>query len=433
MAISSEGKTECPYHGYTDVVRDGSLLDYQIQARPNYYYRELREKSPIHYDERLGMYLVSRYEDLQTIIADPVTFSSELGYTEQYAKGFKDEFKRILIEKGGGFFPDAIKTDPPYHTRIRRLLEKAFTAQRVALLEPRIEEIIRDVIAEVGERGEADGVSDIAAPITIRFIVEQLGLGQVEEKKIQDWSYAVVAQAGRMQTREQMIHNAELICELQQFLIAEIRDRESTQRDDMISDLVHATDEDGNRLTFEEIVSLARALLVAGNETTTTAISHLLVLLATQPNVADELYRNSDDNRYLLRFTEELLRWEPPSRGLTRMTTREVDVGGIRVPERAHLLLLWASGNDMETVFPSPRTFDVSRKNVMRHLSFGGGAHRCVGAALARLEIKLTAREIIRQLDDIRLSIPVGELKFVPTIATHPLAALPMTFKKRKQ
>lgn len=432
MTISDNSKAECPYHGYMDVVKDGSLLDYQIQARPNDYYRELRERSPIHYDERLGMYLVSRYEDLQTVVSDPVTFSSELGYTEQYAKGFKEEFKSILIAKGGGFFPDAIKTDPPYHTKIRRLLEKAFTSHRVALLEPKIVEVIRDVIAGVAERGEADGVSDIAAPITIRFIVEQLGLGQVDEQKIQDWSYAVVAQAGRMQTREQMIHNAELICELQQFLIAEIRDRESTQRDDMISDLVYATDEDGNRLTFEEIVSLARALLIAGNETTATAISHLLVLLATQPEVADELYRNSDDNRYLLRFTEELLRWEPPSRGLTRMTTKEAEVGGIRLPARAHLLLLWASGNDTEEVFPSPRTFDVNRQNVMRHMSFGGGAHRCVGAALARLEIKLTAREIVKQLEHIRLSIPANDLKFLPTIATHPLAELPITFRKRQ-
>jgi cytochrome P450 len=424
----------CPYPHLKDVVADGTLLDYRIQASPNYYYRELRNNDPVHHDEKLGMYLVSRFEDLQTVVQDPITFSSERGYVAQYAKGFQEEFQKILTEEGGGYFPDAIKTDPPYHTRIRKLIEKAFTAHRVKELEPKIEEVVRDVVGAVAAQGRADGVSEIAAPVTIKFICEQLGLGEMDGRKIQDWSYAVVAQTGRMQTREAMIANARLICELQHFLIGHIRDREANPREDMISDLVHARideEEGGGSLTFGETVSLVRALLIAGNETTATAIGHLLVLLATRPDVADALYARVDDDKYMNRFVEELLRWEPPSRGLTRMTTREVELGGKLLPEGAHLLMLWASGNDTESVFPQPRTFDVQRDNLGRHLSFGAGPHRCVGAALARMEIKVTAREIVRRLTDIRLLVPQDEIRFVPTISTHPIAELPLSFRRR--
>lgn len=431
--MSDPAPSACPYPHLKDVVAEGTILDTRIQASPNFFYRELRARDPVHYDETLGMYLVSRFEDLQTVTADPITFSSERGYKAQTAKGFQDEFQAILREHGGGFFPDAIKTDPPYHTRIRRLTDHAFSAHRVKALEPRIAEVVRGVIDELPATGLADGVRDLAAPITIRFICEQLGLGAVDGQKIIDWSFAVVAQQSRMQQREDMVANAMLIAELQQFLIGHIRDREQNPREDMISDLVHARlgDKDEDRLTFEEIVSLARALLIAGNETTATAIGHMLVLLATRPDLTEDLYAHRDDDRWLNRFVEELLRYEPPSRGLTRMTTREVELGGRILPEGAHLLLLWASGNDTETVFPDARTFDMTRPNLGRHLSFGSGAHRCIGASLARMEIKLTAREIVTQLTDLRLLVPVEEIRFVPTIATHPIAELPLAFKRR--
>lgn len=424
-----------PYTHIEDAL-DGTILDPLIQARPNFYYSELRARDPVHYDPQLNMWLVSRYEDLKEVTADPITYSSEQGYKAQTAKGFQDEFQAILKEHGGGFFPDAIKTDPPYHTRIRKLMESAFTAHRVKALEPRIEGIVRDIVGSVAEKAECDGIRDIAAPITIQFICEQMGLGDVDEQKIVDWSYAVVAQQSRMQRHDEMVANAMLIAELQRFLIGHIEDRRENPKEDMITDLVNATlgqSEDGDdALNFSEIVSLTRALLIAGNETTATAIGHLLVLLATRHDIAEELYANRDDDRWLNRFVEELLRWEPPSRGLTRMTTREVELGGTVLPEGAHLLLLWASGNDTDSVFPQPREFDMSRANVGRHLSFGSGAHRCIGAALARMEIKLAAREIVRQLTDIELLVPVDEIRFVPTIATHPIAELPMKFRRRQ-
>jgi cytochrome P450 len=410
----------------------GSLTDPLISARPGAYYAAMREGDPVHYDEKLGMYLVSRYDDLQKVLRDPATFSMEHGYKEQYAKGFAAELKEILIRDGGGFFPDAIMTDPPYHTRIRRLMEGAFTAHRVKQLEPAIAKIIADLIEKVSNKGEADGVKDIAVPITIAVICEQLGLDHFNADKIQRWSHAVTQQIGRMQNREQMLEHARDICELQNHLIARMREREAEPREDMISDIMHAKLEDGSTLTFEEAVSLVRALLIAGNETTATALANLLFILATQPEIAQQLHEAVEDERLLSRFVEELLRIEPPVRGLSRMTTREVEVGGKILPKGAHMLLLYASANDDEAVFPCPRQFDLSRANLGRHLSFGGGIHLCVGLSLARMEIKVAAREIVRRLDNIKLAIAPEDITYLPTVATHSIARLPITFTRRQ-
>jgi cytochrome P450 len=411
----------------------GSLIDPEISARPKAYYDAMRANDPVHYDEKLGMYLISRYEDIQAVQRDPITFSVEHGYKAQYSKGYFEEFKEILERDGGGYFTDAIMSDPPYHTRIRSLMDKAFSAHRVRALEPRIRDIVVDVIEKCAGRGRVDVVKEFSVPITIRVICEQLGVDQYNADKVQRWSLAVTAQIGRMQNREQMIENAKEICDLQHFLIEHVRDREVNPKEDMISDLVHSRTEgsDEPTLTFKEVVSLVRALMIAGNETTATAMTNLFYILATQPNVAELLKRSADDDRLLSRFVEELLRIEPPVRGLSRMTTKEVEMGGKLLPKGAHLLLMYASANDQEDVFACPRHFDMDRSNLGRHVSFGGGPHQCIGLSLARMEIRTAAREVARRLDNIKLEIPVEEICYLPTVATHTIERLPISFTLR--
>lgn len=418
------------------LLETGTLKDEAILARPHAFYRAMRKGDPVHYDAQLGSWLVTRHEDISQVQTDPVAFSVNKGYHEQQARGMQEEFREILRREGGGYFPDAIMSDPPYHTRIRKLLEGAFTAHRVKELEPRIQAVVADLIDSVPEGQVVDAVKDIAQPLTIRIIVEQMGLDHGMEDRISRWSVAVTAQIGRMQTREQMVEHAKEICDLQHYLIGKMKEREGNPREDMTSDIVNAsfTLEDGTveRLTFEEAVSLVRALVIAGNDTTATAIGNLFFLLATRPDVAALLQEAVEDDRKLNRFVEELLRNEPPVRALSRMTTREVRIGETTVPEGAHLLLVYGSGNDDETVFPEPRRFDPERPNLGRHVAFGGGPHRCVGLALARMEIKVMAREIVRRMADIRLAIPVEDVRYVPTVATRTIESLPITFTRVK-
>jgi cytochrome P450 len=143
------------------------------------------------------------------------------------------------------------------------------------------------------------------------------------------------------------------------------------------------------------------------------------------------LQQSVDDDRLMNRFVEELLRIEPPVRGLAKMTTREVQLGGRVLPKDAHLLVMYASGNDDETQFACPRNFDMTRTNLGKHVAFGVGVHRCVGAALARMEIKVAAREIVRRLKDIKLAIPADAITYLPTVATHSIERLPLTLNRR--
>lgn len=423
----------CPMHASPEqLLASASLKDPQIGAHPNAYYAAMRAKDPVHFDEKLGVWLVSRFEDLQTVFRDPLTFSMKHGYESTYARGLFDEFRQILERDGGGFFPDAIMTDPPEHTRVRKLMDKAFTVHRVKQLEPGITAVVANMIERLADQGRCEFVKEFSQPLTIAIICEQLGLDHFDGHKIERWSQAVVQQISHMQTREGMIENARHICDLQNYLIARIREREAEPREDMISDLVHAVTDDGTRLTFKETVSLVRAMLIAGNETTATALTNLFFLLATQPGQAQLLLQIADDDRLLTRFVEELLRIEGPVRALSRMTTREVELGGTRLPAHAPLLLLFASGNDDETEFTCPRTFDIHRPNLGRHVGFGAGPHRCIGSALARMELKVAARELIRRLDQFRLEIPAEQVPFVPTVATRTIAALPVSFSRRR-
>lgn len=427
--------TSCPVGLDELKLEDMSLTDPLIQARPQSFYTKLRQEAPVHYDEKLGMWLVSRYDDIVTLLRDPKTFSDKKGYEAQYASGFFEEFKQILETSGGGFFPDVIKSDPPEHTRIRKLLDGAFTAHRVKMLEPAITRIIADLVEQVLEKAAngnvVEGISELSIPLTIAVICEQLGLNQYDGRKISEWSVAVTAQIGRMQNREQMIENANKICELQNFIIAQMKDREQNPKEDMISDLVHAHTEDGGKLTFAEAVSLVRALIIAGNDTTATAIGNLLLILATQPDLMQQLYDNIDDERYINRFVEELLRYAPPVRGLAKMATCDTELGGVKLPKGAHMLVLYGSGNDDEQRFECPRTFNMARTNNGSHVAFGVGIHRCIGASLARMEIKVAARELVRRVREIRLAIPQDEISYHPTVATHSISALPITLSRR--
>jgi cytochrome P450 len=412
-----------------------SRLDPLIRNDPFPFYRALRQEQPLYYDSKLDIYLVTRYDDVMTILRDPITYSLEHGYQDRYANGFVDELAQIMNRDGGGFIRDIIACDPPGHTRLRRLLEKAFTAHRVKNLEPRIRNLVVDLIEPLASRGYGDGMKDIAAPLTARIICEQLGFNfdEVGTERIARWTTAMLAQIGRMQTHAEMLENAREMCDLQNYLIAHIRAREAEPREDMMSDLVHAhlDDEQNPKLSFAEKVSCIRALLIAGNDTTSAAITSMLMVLATQPQLAQQLYESADDDRLLSRFVEEILRLEPPVHGLFRTTTKEVTLGGVQLPAHVQVCILFASANDDETRFPCPRTLDVTRGNIGNHLTFGAGIHRCIGAALARMEIKVAAQEIIKRLDNIQLAIPVEQISRLPTLATHTIASLPLTFSRR--
>jgi cytochrome P450 len=426
----------CPAGGGTFQLQGTeSRLDPLIRNNPFPFYQALREQQPVYYDPQLDVWLVSRYEDVMTVLRDPVNYSLEHGYQDRYANGHVEELAAIMDRDGGGFVRDIIAADPPAHTRLRKLLDEAFTAHRVRTLEPRIRQIAEELITPLAERGYGDGMLDIGAPLTARIICEQLGFdfNEVGTERIARWTTALLAQIGRMQTREEMLENAREMCEMQNYIIPHIRARETNPKEDMISDLVHArlADEDNPTLSFAEKVSCVRALLIAGNDTTAAAITNMLFILATDSLLVEQLYNTRGDERLMRRFVEEVLRVQPPVHGLFRTTLREVKLGDTVLPPFVQVCMLFASANDDAVKFKCPRTLDLERGNAAQHLTFGSGIHRCIGAELARMELKIAAEVILEKLDDIQLAIPAEQLTYLPTLATQTIQSLPLTFSKR--
>jgi cytochrome P450 len=430
-------KDECPVHEGAFVL-DGSQsrLDPLIRNNPFPFYRALRTQEPVYYDSKLDVYFVSRHQDAMTVMLDNETYSLEHGYQDRWGGGFVDELADIMGREGGGFVRDPV-FDPPEHKRHRRLVEKAFTGHRVKTLEPRIRQIVVENLELLAHRGFGDGVHDIGAPLTARIMCEQLGLNfeEVGTERLVNWTHALFAQMGRMQTREDMLRNARLICDMQNYLIPVIHAREAEPREDMISDLVHARleDEENPTLSFEEKLGWVRALLTAGNDTTTAAIANITMTLALQPELGDRLHGSLDDDRIFTRFVEEILRLQPPVHGLFRCTTRAAELGGRFIPADSHVCVVFASANRDEAVFTCPEQMDFDRKNMLQHMTFGAGIHRCIGASLSRMEIKVAAQEIVRRLDRIELAIQPEQITYVPNLATHVLARLPLTFARRHE
>jgi cytochrome P450 len=405
------------------------LTDQSVLADPKAFCAALREERRIRFDAGAGGYLVAHHDQLSEVLSDPVTYSMELAWERLWS----DDFKDIMARDGGGWFPDAIMTDPPNHTRIRRLMEKAFTPHRIKQLEPLITARTVAMIEKYADDGRFDGVTDFALPLTIGLMAEQLGMTDVDPVKIDRWATAVIAQIGRMLTPEQMIENARIVCECQQFVIEMVKERQQTPTEDLISDLVHARNEDGGDvLDFGELVASARAFLIGGNDSIASAISNMLYLLATRSDLAEQLHASLDDDRFVTRWVEELLRFMPPTRGNTRVTTRDVELDGQAIPKGSTIITLFGSANEDEAQFPSAESFDINRPNLARHMSFGAGAHRCVGLALARMELKVVAREVSRRLTDIRLDIDPANIPYKSDIATLTMKRLPLTFRRRE-
>ena len=408
----------------------GSLLDPTIQTHPNEFYKSLRAQEILPFDEKLGVYLVSRYADLNRVLRDPITFSQEKGYYGQMARGYLDELKEILREQGGGWFPDVVNVDPPRHARARQLVQQAFGARRIKTLEAAFEKQVDRLIDGFIARGSCDGLADLALPMAIGFSLSQLDIDDLAQAKVRDWGAAYLAQFSPLDSREQMLEIAGHLCELQRYLIDLVSRRIERPGSDMLSDLINARIDDSEpKLSFNELVATARAFLINTHDSTSTALANVLFAVATNEEVADHFYRAGSDDARMTRLIEEILRIEPPVRAMSRVTTKAVELGGRSLPENANLLLLFASANDDEQVFVAPRDFDAGRAGLSRSMTFGAGDHLCLGISLARMQLRVAAKKVAQRLRGLRLGVAAEDLRFLPNIAVLSMEALPLRFE----
>ena len=411
-----------------------SLLSPEVVENPYGFYENLRASQPVHFDEKAGAWLVTKHADIQQAARMTDELSNGLGLDSSLQAPWQEELDEMMRQEGFGPHrgADNFNVDPPLHARRRHLVDQAFGGNAVAKMEPHISIIVKELVDGFVSDGRADLVGQYAIPIAIYVISDLLGVPRERRDDVKRWSDAAVAPFGQGLTKEQAFAYARDTMEMHRFLDAQFQDRRQNKTDDILSKLVHARIEgdENAALTQTELLSCSVALLAAGNETTRNGIGWGLSILAKDPDLFGRLQASlSEDDKLLNRFVEETLRIEPPVPQLPRVSVKECEIGGVKIPAGSLIYLCWASGNRDEDKFATPDNFDIERKNVGQHLTFGHGVHRCVGSMLARMEMKCAFKEVLTRFKTLELAEADASPDIWGTFVFRGLRSLPVKFE----
>jgi cytochrome P450 len=410
-------------------VREEVLVTPEILSCPYDYYRRVRTEAPVH-QTPLGFWLVSRYEDVMSVVRDPERFSSNIS-ARSLGGPASDELRAIAAE---GYPParTLLTNDPPDHTQFRNLVNKAFTPKRVAQLEDEIRGIAESLFARFAGAGRVELVSQFAIGLPLTVIADALGVDRADMADFKRWSDDLVAPLSGLLTPEDELRCARSRIEFQHYMAERCREREFDPRNDLLSDLVHAHfdggERAGQRLEMNELLDVIAQLLVAGNETTTSLIAAGMSLLVDHP---DQMAAVHADLSLVPNLVEEALRVESPVQMLPRVARVDVQVGGVDIPAGSVLMVMYGCANRDEAKYPDGERFDVTRANARTSLSFGQGPHYCLGAPLARAEAKIAFELLLGRCTDWAYDTSVSE----PThrelsMTLRGLSALHLTFTK---
>lgn len=413
-----------------------TLADPTVKANPYPYYERLRQEDPVHYDEGIRTWLVTRHEDIIAVARDTETYSDEMRMSSAIVSPFQAEVRDWMLSEGyiSTEASDSFKIDGEVHTRRRKLVSAAFAGPAVTAMESRVVAICRDKSAGLLGRGEADLVREYAMPIPILVICDALGLPMDHVDEISRGADSMVASVGSSATREEAYQHGRNLMQLQRFVLQTIAQRRLKPGTDLISLLVHARVEDSAtpQLTEKELLSISSVSIAGGVDTTRNGIAFGLHALATRPDVLERLRTSKEQDKDLKRFQEEVLRFYSPVPALPRIATKATVLGGKTIPQGAFVFLCWASGNRDEQRFKEPNTFDLDRSNTNQHLAFGTGVHFCLGSMLARQEIKCAIKEIVNSVDTLQLAVSPEQLDLSNSmVILRGLKSLPVRFDVR--
>jgi hypothetical protein len=375
-------------------------LDPATQEDPYPVYRRLREEDPVHETAR-GFWVLSRFEDVFQAALDSATFSSAQGLT------FGENEILTL-----GLKPTLVMMDRPQHTTFRRLISRGFTPRQVAELEPVLRAFVRTRVATLVESGESDFIATLAGPLPTFVVATYLGVPESDREQFDVWSGAIV-QANA--TGDTVRHAAGAVAGLYGYFTDLIEWRRQDPGDDMLSDLVAAR-VDGQPLHVDEILGYCFVMIAGGNDTTSGLLGGAVVALSERP---DQRRLLLEDPSLLSGAVEELLRMTSPVQGLSRTTTREVDLHGSLIPADRRVHLLYGSANrDPREFGPTADDLDVTRP-IRRMLTFGNGPHHCIGAAAARLQGRVVLEELFRAMPEFTVDASRGRLAPGPFVRRY--------------
>lgn len=392
-------------------------LDPAQRADPYPTYARLRSERAVFYAPQYDLWVVTRHEDVLRVLKEDETFSSSVALHSTPHRP-APEVLGILAE-GWPDMPIIVESDPPLHTRIRRPISRAFTPRRTAEMEPRIRAITQELLDAFAADGGADVVDRFAWPLPLRVIGELVGVPDEDlpwlHARSRDWLATYQATA----PLEEQVEHARGFVEFQRYFVDLVHERARNPQKDLTSALVQAVADDEEPIGLVELAGVPLDLIVAGHVTVTRAIGSALVLLLDLPG---ELERLRAEPERWPGAIEEILRLESPAQGLFRTTSRDVELGGVRLPAGARLMVHFGSANRDEEVFADPARYDPSRDRNL-HVAFGKGIHVCIGAPLARLELQIALPMLVDRLPGLRRADD-EPLAFDPVFFARGLASL---------
>ena len=377
------------------------LFSEEFQADPYPAWEWLRTNAPVYREPRFGAYVLTRFGDVYGALRDHATFSSASGVGPG-----------PMGQGGGG--QTIVTSDPPKHTQLRNLVNRAFTPRIVSTLAPRMESVVSTLLSE--RPGDSfDLVQVLSYPLPVIVIAELLGIAPERREDFKRWSDALVGTFDGQMTEQSMTAVGEMFM----YLSGVLAERKGEPREDLISALTLA-EIDGQRLSDVELLSFALILLVAGNETTTNLFSNLLNLLAAQPALWARLRA---DRSLIEPAIEEILRFDSPVQVLGRKVLKDVEVGGLTLHEGDRVMVAFGAANRDAEEFDAANEFRLDR-NLSRHVAFGHGIHYCLGAPLARSEAKIALNAL---LDTYQTIEPAGPGTRTHSTVIHGFHALPLS------
>lgn len=372
----------------------GDLLSPEHRQDPHPLYHRIRATQPVWFVEEFDEYVLTRYADCEPVLRDP-RFSSDPGHRRMRPELQAHDFRERLEAVGAQVL---LFLDPPDHTRLRRLVTQAFTPKAVERLRPRVQEIVDSLLGEAEQRGELDIVGDYGYVVPVTVICEMLGVPVEDRLLFRDWS----SNASRLLDGDidaEVAHRG-LVAALSliNYLNGLIEERRREPRDDLLSALI-AAEEEGDKLTEQELRSTVLLLFVAGHETTMNLIGNGTHALLRN---RDEMRRLVDNPSLAARAVEEVLRYDGPVHVTGRTATENLEVGGVTIERGQGVVTLLAAANRDPERFADPDRLDVGRPD-NHHLGFGQGMHFCLGASLARVEGQVAIGTLVRRFPRLEL------------------------------
>lgn len=381
----------CPIH--FDPLSPEQLRD------PYPLYERLRREQPVFYSPEHDLWIVTRYQDVLAVLREHTVYSSA-NAVQATMRPPHPEVAEVL-GTGHPMRPTLTESDEPVHRRLRGLVSRVFTPKRVADLEPRLRQVTDDLIDSFAADGRADLIERFGWPLPLVAIAEILGVPQADTGRLHRWSYHWLRLLQATDPVEQQVEYARDVVAMQRYFLAALADRAAHPTDDLMSALAAVPDEpDG--LSPVEAMRVPLNLLIAGHVTVTRAIGNTVVTLLRNP---DQLARLRHDPALAESMVEEGLRYESPAQGLFRTVTRDTELAGVRLPAGARVMVHFGAAN-RDQVFDQAERFDLGRDIANRHLAFGKGIHACIGAPLARLELRIALPRLLERLPGLRLAGP---------------------------